>query len=131
AIMAHNLFTLGHILELEKYLSIAKQMLVTLNPMVEKEPRYLAHWASLYLKFLNPQVEIAVVGKEYLQVSAKLHQQYLPNTMIQACEISSKLPLLAQKEAINGKTTIYVCRNKTCQLPVHTVEEALKQVYSG
>jgi len=39
---------------------------------------------------------------------------------------SSRLPLLADKKAIDGTTTIYVCHDKTCKQPVHSVSEALK-----
>ena len=40
---------------------------------------------------------------------------------------SSELPLLEGK-FLNGETTIFVCVDKTCKLPVNTLEEALKQI---
>jgi hypothetical protein len=40
----------------------------------------------------------------------------------------SKLPLLEGKVALDGLATIYVCFNKTCKLPVHSVADAEKQM---
>jgi len=40
------------------------------------------------------------------------------------------LPLLDGKKAIDGRTTIYICHNKTCQRPVFSVENALHQLQS-
>jgi uncharacterized protein len=43
-------------------------------------------------------------------------------------EQQSHLPLLEGKIAIEGRQTIYVCYNKTCQRPVHSVSEAIDQI---
>ena len=40
---------------------------------------------------------------------------------------ASKLALLEDK-LVQGQTMIYVCRDKTCELPVGEVEEALWQI---
>jgi hypothetical protein len=126
--MAHNLYTLGSILDDAVFIDTAKKMLFTILPLVEKEPRYTSHWASLYLKMLHPQVEIAVSGPDFLEYSREIQQKFIANAIINATEQSSTLPLLQNREAINGKTTIYVCRNRTCKLPVHSVEEAIKLI---
>mgnify|MGYP002395714029 CR=1 FL=1 len=128
ALMAHSLYELGSILGSETYTETSKKMLFTLLPLVEKEPRFLSHWTSLYLKMLHPQIEIAIVGKDHLSYSKEIQQHFLPNIIINACEEKSDLPLLQQREAIDGKTTIYVCQNRACKLPVHSVKEALELV---
>jgi len=125
ALMAHNLYTLGSILGKDSFIETAKKMLFTMLPPIEKEPRYLSHWAALYLKMLQPQVEIAIVGKDYKEKGREIQQTFIANYIINACEKSSDLPLLQNRSVINDKTTIYVCRNRTCKLPVNTVEEAL------
>ena len=38
------------------------------------------------------------------------------------------LPLLQDREALDDRTTLYVCYNRSCQLPVFTVNEAMAQV---
>ena len=36
---------------------------------------------------------------------------------------SGEVPLLAGREAVDGKATVYVCENFVCQRPVTSVEE--------
>ena len=40
---------------------------------------------------------------------------------------TTQVPLLENK-FVKGQSTIYVCVNKSCQLPVTKIEEAIKQI---
>jgi len=51
----------------------------------------------------------------------------LPDVIFMGGNTEGSLPLLEDK-LIENKTTIYVCENKTCQLPVEEVALALKQI---
>jgi uncharacterized protein len=71
------------------------------------------------------------VGPEAPEMRSELSSFYIPNMLLVGTEKQSELPLLQDRSAINGKTTVYVCYNKTCQLPVHTAAEALEQLQNG
>ena len=81
------------------------------------------------MKFVQPYYEIVVAGPKARQVVKELNRQYLPNTLLVAAEIAqeNQLPLL-EFRFVEGETKIYVCQNKVCQLPVTTVEDAMKQI---
>lgn len=128
SIMANNLFDLGHLLENENYKSLAKMMSNITNKIVNVDLQYSSNWACLYAKNISTPIEIAIIGSDYQGYAQKIRQYYLPHVMIVATESDSNLPLTQHRTAINGKTTIYVCQNKTCQLPVYSVEEALKLI---
>lgn len=72
--------------------------------------------------------EIVIVGERAQEVRAELAAQALPNQIFMVSNSKSDLPLIKDRIAIDGNTTIYVCRNKTCQLPVKSVQEALRQL---
>jgi uncharacterized protein YyaL (SSP411 family) len=76
---------------------------------------------------LFPVYEVAIVGKDAKKLKAALLKSSIPNVLILASEKESNLPLLQSKYK-EDETWIYVCVNKSCQLPVKTVEEALKQI---
>jgi uncharacterized protein YyaL (SSP411 family) len=57
----------------------------------------------------------------------ELDQHFIPNKVVCASTNISNLPLLAHRRGEN-QTLIYVCYNKTCQKPVHTVAEALVDI---
>jgi uncharacterized protein YyaL (SSP411 family) len=60
----------------------------------------------------------------------ELSQHFLPNDIVAGTLAASSLPLL-ESRAATAETTIYVCRNRACQLPVHSVRDALEQLALG
>ena len=130
SIMATNLYFLSILLDNRAYLRFAETMLAKIHVLLQKEVRYLANWACLYTYFLKPTVEIAISGKEFKNFSQEIRKDYFPNKVIVGTESKSNLPLLEMRDAKLDKTLIYVCRNKTCLLPVSTVAEAWKQIIS-
>ncbi len=128
SIMAENLHKLGILLDNDAYKSLSAKMVNQVSEMFEKETRFLSNWATVALMHLKPTPEIAIVGEDFESIAADIHALAIPNKVVMGTAESSELPILRAKTASGGKTTIYVCFNKTCKLPVHTVEEALKQI---
>ena len=127
AVMAHNLFRLGHIEYDREHTEQAKRMLATMVPfMTESAPSY-SKWNALLLKTAFPFYEIAVVGKNAKSLIAELGSHHLPNALVVGSLEESNLPLFEDRYFDDG-TFIYVCRDATCKLPVDTVEKALKQL---
>lgn len=128
SMMAMNLHKMGLFYENTYYLELAEQMVGRLKELIATEPDYLTNWAVLATHLAQPTAEIAVVGKGAGKLAATLKEKYLPNKVIAASENGSEIPLLNSKTAAGNKATIYVCYNRTCQRPVHTVEEAIVQL---
>jgi len=128
SVMAHNLFWLGKILEKEEYLEISGRMLAKILPLLLKEVQYLTNWGTLYSLMSKPVAEIAILGDEYLNFAEQIQNKFIPNKMIVASADAGDLPLLQNRKPIDGKTTLYVCFNKSCKLPVNSVNEALDQL---
>jgi len=128
SLMAHNLHRLGLHLENSRYSELAATMLGRVRALVVQEPQHLSNWASLYAALLKPTAEIAIVGPKTEEKRQELARHYLPNIVLAGAIETSTLPLLQERTAIKGQTTLYVCFNRACQLPVHTVAEALAQL---
>ncbi|WP_373519123.1 thioredoxin domain-containing protein [Pricia sp.] len=127
AVMAHNLFRLGHIEYKTAYTEKAQRMLSAMVPMITEHAPSYSKWNALLLHTAYPYYEIAVVGKNALPLLKDLHQNYVPNTLVVGTTSESDLPLFEDRYFDDG-TFIYVCKNTTCKLPVETVEKALGQV---
>ncbi len=133
SVMATNLYFLGIILENNLYKETSKEMLGKVASLIAAEPRHVSNWASLFTYFLTPTPQIVIVGENYKEILQEISSFYIPNKVIIAAKSEeegqkSDLPLLEMRPVINNKTTIYVCKNRMCQLPVNSVEEALKQI---
>ena len=126
--MARNLYKLGLLLDNSDYTSKAEAMLEQMLTFLKTEPAYLSNWASLYTEWVTPTAEIAIVGPDYCTISLELNQQYYPNKLLLGTKTKSALPLLEGKDTQERKTTIYVCYDKTCQLPVYTTAEVWEQL---
>ena len=125
--MARGLFALGHLLEKETYLGISKQMLNNVDPQMADYPSGHSNWAQLMLGHVFPYNEIAITGPECLSRRMEFAPHYIANRMFMGGATESTFPLLEGK-LLGNSTTIFVCENKVCQLPVNSVAEAMKQV---
>ncbi|MDQ4140075.1 MAG: thioredoxin domain-containing protein [Bacteroidota bacterium] len=128
SVMASNLHFLSLYFDQQKYAEISEAMLSQVKQLLVKQPAHLANWANVYYTKLKPTAEIAIVGPEAQSIRNSFADFYLPNAIFAGTETESDIPLLTDRLAIGEETTIYVCFNKTCQLPVHTVAEALEQL---
>lgn len=127
SVMAHNLLRLGRHLDNPDYQTLAAAMLSQVQALAAQEPQHLTTWASLYVALLRPGAEVAIAGPQAEALRRQLSRHFLPSEVLAGTATASELPLL-QGRTSSGPTTIYVCRHHTCQLPVHSVAEALAQL---
>ena len=124
SMMAHNLLTLASYLDNEDYLNISHQMLFNTSDEIRQYGRYYTNWASLMLKNVFQKQELVIVGDDAANLRANLNDYYLPNVLVAGSLKQSNLPLVNGRY-VEGKTLIYVCKDKACKMPVETIEEAI------
>ena len=125
--MAKNLFLLGHFLNRDEYTSMAKQMLINVEADVQRNIYFYANWGMLQALFTGPLYEVAIMGDDFKNKRQQFDEHYLPNVILLGGNADSKLVLLENK-MLDGQTMIYVCRDKSCELPVMEVGNALRQI---
>ena len=123
--MANVLFKLGTIINNSSYIEKSKQMLANVYDKMYTYPSGYSNWAILTLKMTKPYYEIAITGKEWKVKLHEINQTYLPNKLVMGGE-KSDLELLNGK--FLDKTTIFVCKQGACQLPVTEIDDAVSQI---
>ncbi len=123
SVMAQNLQRLGLYFDEDVFSERSRAMLTAILPQIKTYGSAYSNWAIQLLNEVYGLTEIAITGTNQSPVLKTLASIYLPNKIMLA-GTNTTLPLLRNKESI--ETKIYICRNKACQLPVSTVEEALK-----
>lgn len=131
SIMGINLHFLSLYYDDANYKTMAEKMLRRISDLIADEPVYLSNWAILYYYMSIPTAEVIVVGDDYKSYQKELFKYYHSNMIMMGSSKGGDLPLMQNRIAVDGKTTIYVCFNKTCKLPVHKVEEAAEQITSA
>ncbi len=126
SVMANNLFKLGHFLHKDEYLEQADIMLESVYEEMLNYGREYSNWANLLLNRVFGVHEIAIAGMEAEQKRMAMEKYFIPNKIILGGS-SGSLPLLRDKVG-NVDTKIYVCKNRSCALPVTEADEAFKQI---
>ncbi|MCE6992584.1 thioredoxin domain-containing protein [Dyadobacter sp. CY323] len=130
SIMAENLYVLALLLDRENFGKIADRMLSKMSKLMLGDVQWVTNWAALYCLRARPTAEIAIVGENADDIRKDFDRFFIPNKIVTGTTTSSELPLLKNRTDLHGKTAIYVCFDKTCQLPVNNVEDALSQLAS-
>jgi uncharacterized protein YyaL (SSP411 family) len=128
--MAKSLFYLGHYFDEKKYLEVSEKMLKQVQQDIVPYGSAYSNWAMLAQHFIYPFYEIAIVGNSVDEKKKELSEHFIPNAIFVGSKNESKLPLLQNKFA-EGKTLIYICKNKTCKLPTENISEAIQSLVIG
>ena len=86
---------------------------------------YLLNTISMYIQ---KPVEITVINTENSEICESLLSNYLPNSIMITIQNSSQLENLSEYPFFAGKlfedkTSVFVCKDFTCSLPLHTIDE--------
>ncbi len=76
--------------------------------------------------YLHGATEIAIIGaKNKDEALSVIYSEFLPNKIIAYSDKGNKetLPLLKNKKIIDGKTTVYLCKDYQCEKPITSMEE--------
>jgi hypothetical protein len=101
--------------------------------LIERAPHAFSRLLIALDRALDRSKEIALVGDPgQAPVSGwvdSLERQFLPNKVVAAGPAAedSRVPLLADRPAKDGRATAYVCEDHVCKLPV-TEEAALLEL---
>lgn len=126
SIMTWNLIHLGTHLYNDEMVEKGKSILAQVIELVKQEPEYMSNWAMLAMELENTFAEVVIVGDQAVEFGQKINQQFIPNKIITGTQSTSDQSPFQLKEAIDGKTTIYVCYDKACKLPVTTTDKAIQ-----
>jgi uncharacterized protein YyaL (SSP411 family) len=87
-------------------------------------PTFYSNWARVYIEFVRPLYEVAIVGPDFKKPQKELLSKFLPQAILLGGANEGSLELLKEKLR-EGDTYIYVCRNKVCKLPVKDAAKAI------
>ncbi|HEY8931089.1 MAG TPA: thioredoxin domain-containing protein, partial [Mucilaginibacter sp.] len=125
SVMARNLKKLGLLFDKEEYLQITGQLLRNIVPYMARYGSSYSNWIMLLTEEVFGTYEIAIAGDDFEGKRSEIESSYIPNKIMLGGK-KGTLPLLEDK--FGAGTQIFICKDKTCGLPVTDVKEALKQI---
>ncbi|MCA9407701.1 MAG: thioredoxin domain-containing protein [Candidatus Omnitrophica bacterium] len=128
SIAALNLIVLYHLTLDEKWQDLAAQIFQAFAQEIKKNPSSYAQMLSAFDFFVGPSQEIVIAEvvkdqnvSNFLKV---INEFFLPNKVLlmhpaQGNEMIEKIsPFIKSQTATESKTTVYLCENHVCKLPI-------------
>lgn len=123
SVMGHNLLRLSSLTGNTRLKEIAVTMLQNAFPLFLQHPASYANWGSLALLIHHPFYEVVVTGNAATGSIKQMQSRYRPNVVWAPLTKPGNLALTKERWR-RGESTIYVCSDGACRLPVNSVEEA-------
>lgn len=121
----------------ERWREVGERALASMATSIEERPLGLTE-LLLALEFAHAKAkELAVIwpdGPRDLQASREVDAAFTPACVRVGAEssrvdgLAARIPPLAERRALGGKTTFFVCEEGACQLPTSSAEEARRQL---
>jgi uncharacterized protein YyaL (SSP411 family) len=122
----------GMLLGEPSWIERARVTLERLAPTAAKAPLAFGRLLVALDFHLGRLVELAVIGQpadpdtgRFLDV---LRQRFLPNRLVAVAPGGGAIPLLADRRALDGKATAYLCEGFVCQAPTADPTELARQL---
>ncbi|MFT7247902.1 MAG: hypothetical protein ACI97P_000676 [Arcticibacterium sp.] len=129
SMLAYSFIDLGHLLSEDDLIELGNSMFTKIKDMIGTDPSYLSNWASVGLKLDTHVIEVAILGENALEVLIELKEKVNQSVYYAGSRGNSELPILKDRSRDDGQTYIYVCQNRTCQLPTTSVLKALEMIH--
>ncbi len=124
SVMARVLTTLSVYFGNTRYEDVALRMLAHIVSNIDY-PSAFSNWLVAFLAYGRDARQLAVSGPT--DFKARFDREYLPNVIAAGSNQASHLPFLKDRFE-KGQTLFYVCREKTCSLPITDAERAIRDL---
>jgi uncharacterized protein YyaL (SSP411 family) len=122
----------GMLLGEPTWIDRARATLERLAPTAAKAPLAFGRLLVALDFHLGRTVELAVIGQPKDPQTQRLLQvvreRYLPNRLVAVAPGEGAIPLLADRHALDGKPTAYLCEHFVCQAPTQDPAELAGQL---
>ena len=114
-----------------KFSKSAENALKSAGAQIENYPTGLTNWLIALDNLLNPPKEVAISGSLEAEATKKMlsviWETYRPDVIVAlqpaGKDYSQIIPLLKDRVQLKRETTVYVCKNFTCELPTTDPEK--------
>jgi uncharacterized protein len=116
-----------------EYEDRAVELFRLLHPAAGRHPTAFGHLLQALAFHFADRREVALVGDEIEPLVQVTRSRYRPQLVVAAMrpgdrEAQQQIPLLQDREPLDGRAAAYVCQNFACRLPVSDPQELAGQL---
>ena len=134
SVAANLLLRLFHLTQEKKFLEISTKIMENQAQMAAENPFGFGHLLNTVFMYIQKPREITVLNSQNKEIVDSLTNGFMPESILVTVQNEnqlnkiSKLPFFEGKQFQNDKTTVFVCKDFTCSLPLETISEIKKQL---
>ena len=128
SVSAFAMLRLYHLSQEKIFLEITTKIMESQAQIAAENPFGFGYLLNTISMYIQKPVEITLINTENSEIRKLLHLDYLPNSILITIQNSAQLESLLEYPFFAGKsfedkTSVFICKDFTCSLPLHTLEE--------
>jgi uncharacterized protein YyaL (SSP411 family) len=131
SVMAYILYRLSFVYDKKEWRERSYRMVTSMGKTVTKYPTSFGIWNALLLEILAGTREIAIVGKNALELHGELLKEFIPHRVIMASIAADNTFPLMRDKAATDPASIYLCKDFSCLKPVNTLKDLMSLINNG
>jgi len=134
SVAASAFLRLYHLTQEQKFLDISTKIMESQATVAAENPFGFGNLLNTIYWYLNKPLEITIINPINSEISDNLSKRFLPESILVKIQNEnqinalSKYPFFAGKNFTSEKTTVFVCRDFTCSLPLENLSDVEKHL---
>jgi len=132
SIAAHAFLKLYHLTQDKRFLDVSTKIMESLSMMAAENPFGFGQLLNTIYLYIQKPIEITMLNTNNSEIYDGLTKKFVPESIFVIISKEEHLNELKKyhyfsgKEFDKNKTTVYVCKDFTCSLPLHSMSEIEK-----
>jgi hypothetical protein len=129
SVACNVLLRLYHILENKTFLEIATKILETQSQLASENPFAFGYLLNTLYLYIQTPTEITILNDKNSELITKLNRKFIPESIMvllrneQSLNTLSDYSFFSEKKFNQNHTSVFVCKNFTCSLPLLDFED--------
>jgi len=134
SVAANCLLRMYHLTQEKKFLDISLKIMESQASLAAENPFGFGHLLNTIFMYLKKPLEITILNPTNSEIMKYLSGKFLPESIIVCVQNENQMKNLSNisfftgKNFYNEKTTVFVCKDFSCSLPLESISEIEKQL---
>ena len=132
SIAAYAFLRLYHLTQDKKFLDVSIKIMESLSMMAAENPFGFGQLLNTIYLYIQKPIEITMLNTNDSEIYVGLTKKFIPESILviiskeEYLNELKKYQYFSGKEFDKNKTTVYICKDFTCSLPLHLMSEIEK-----
>ena len=132
SVASYAFLKLYHLTQDKKFLEISTKIMESLSMMAAENPFGFGQLLNTIYQYVQKPTEITILNTSDREIYDGLTKKFVPESILVTISKEEyvdellRYPYFLGKGFDKNKTTVYVCKNFTCSLPMHSMSEIEK-----